>query len=120
MESEATLYDMAYYEFAEFTEIEIPSELERQIEQELQQEETPVLHERRGRSGTTGYWDKYGGRRMSLFQPKIVDTWYCQSCNIPQPKELPPYMVEYPEKEYIRVCAICISTNCAALRKRVG
>ena len=70
--------------------------------------------------GPTGHWTKWGGARMDLIQEDIGDMWNCQSCGDNQPNALSPYKYEFPEGEYIRVCATCISNGCAALKERIG
>lgn len=73
--------------------------------------------------GLTGHWTKWGGRRYDLVadrQDSIVpEIWSCQSCADQQPFEITPFKYEYPEGEYIRVCAICYADNCEKLFKRL-
>lgn len=73
--------------------------------------------------GLTGGWTKWGGRRYELITDRqdseLADVWNCQSCGTQQPKELNPYKYEYPEKEYIRVCAECFANKCEKLKKRL-
>ena len=71
-------------------------------------------------SGATGNWTKWGGARQDAYQEEIADQWYCQSCNTAQPKELTPFKYEYPENEYLRVCAVCFATGCPDLRARAN
>lgn len=72
--------------------------------------------------GITGQWTKWGGRRYGLVADRhdseVPNIWYCQSCNDPQPNDLSPFKFEYPEGEYIRVCAICLSNGCEKLLER--
>ena len=76
-----------------------------------------------GFKGLTGGWTKWGGRRYELISDRmdseLPDIWSCQSCGSQQPKELSPYKYEYPEKEYIRVCAECFANHCEILKKRL-
>jgi hypothetical protein len=73
--------------------------------------------------GLTGHWTKYGGALYTIYpnqwdRPEVE--WICQSCAKEQPKELNPYLFEYPEKEYIRVCSPCFAEDCLKLKKRLG
>lgn len=52
-------------------------------------------------------WNKYGGTSYGVLQKDLTPQWYCQACNEPQTEDLPPYMFEYPEREYIRICSKC-------------
>ena len=71
--------------------------------------------------GLTGHWTKYGGRVYDPIgrQDEDFSNWYCQSCHREMTEEMPPYMYEFPEKEYIRVCAICVSNDCKTLKIRM-
>jgi hypothetical protein len=73
--------------------------------------------------GLTGSWSKYGGGKKSLgvnqFE-RVYDEWVCQSCGCIEPKEITPYLIEWPKGEYIRVCAICLANKCLILRTRTG
>ncbi len=53
----------------------------------------------------TGFWTKWGGGRYV----EVIDLpeWSCQACNDPQVDVLPSYLFQYPEGEYIKICAMC-------------
>lgn len=70
--------------------------------------------------GSTGHWTKWGGARQDLIQSELAEIWMCQSCGRQQPKELTPYRYEYPTKEYLRVCAICLAEGCEELKRRMS
>lgn len=83
---------------------------------------TEEVIEKKSYKGQTGFWTKWGGRRYSLADNQygeVEDIWYCASCTQSQPKELSPYKFEYPEGEYIRVCAQCFANACRSLYKRL-
>lgn len=71
-------------------------------------------------SGLTGYWSKWGGVRQSVVKDEIETEWFCQSCTSVFPVELTPYRYEYPQGEYIRVCAACLNNDCECLKKRTA
>lgn len=68
--------------------------------------------------GLTGGWSKYGGAKQQVVKESIDREWICQSCQARHAAEMTPYLYQFMDDEYIRVCAICISDDCAALRKR--
>jgi len=51
-------------------------------------------------------WTKYGGARHGLVKTDD-DVWYCQACGEEQVKEIPGYMYEINDREYLRLCAKC-------------
>lgn len=72
--------------------------------------------------GVTGYWSKWGGGIKTPYKNQfspVEESWRCQSCGKEMPKEISPFLYEYPEKEYIRVCPICLFTNCDTLKQRL-
>lgn len=71
--------------------------------------------------GLTGHWTKYGGNVHDVFESQGEEfiNWFCQSCNRELGREMQPYFYEYPTKEYVRVCAVCISDDCIILKRRV-
>lgn len=71
--------------------------------------------------GLTGHWTKYGGNVVDPFESQNEEfkTWFCQSCNHEYSREMQPYFYEWPEGEYIRVCAKCVHEDCILLRIRV-
>lgn len=84
---------------------------------------TEVVVVKKSYKGKTGFWTKWGGRKMSIVESQnavLPDFWYCQSCNDMQPKELPCYHYEFPEGEYIRICSVCYATGCQPLLKRIS
>lgn len=52
-------------------------------------------------------WTKWGGANQGLVQKNLTQEWNCQSCGEKQTDELPPYMFEFAEREYIRICSKC-------------
>lgn len=75
--------------------------------------------------GLTGGWSKYGGKRHSIAYnqhglSEVDDQWACQSCGQRQPHDLSPYLYEYPEAEYIRVCSVCLVDGCSTLKSRLS
>lgn len=52
-------------------------------------------------------WTKWGGANHGLMKSDVNTDWTCQSCARLVPKELPGFMYEYSEREYIRICASC-------------
>lgn len=71
----------------------------------------------------TGGWTKYGGRRYSVIdnQKTILDeNWVCQCCALTYPPIMSPYKFEYPEGEYISVCAVCLAEGCMRLMERIA
>lgn len=72
--------------------------------------------------GLTGGWSKWGGgkKTVAINQfDRVYDEWNCQSCGFKQPKEITPYLIEWPEGEYIRVCAICCADGIQSLKTRI-
>lgn len=69
--------------------------------------------------GTTGYWSKWGGSRMSAWREDPTDEWFCQSCGIKHPNIIPPFIYEISEREHIRVCAICLADGCIRYKQRL-
>lgn len=73
--------------------------------------------------GLTGHWSKWGGRVYDVLDNQFTEVreyWYCQSCNQPIPVSLSPYKYEYPQGDYIRVCAVCLADGCRILHVRVS
>jgi len=56
-------------------------------------------------------WTKWGGSNFGLVQKNLTETWFCQACKEEQPDELTPYMFEFVEREYIRICSKCHATR---------
>ena len=54
-------------------------------------------------------WSKYGGANLGLVQENITQEWACQACGDIQTSDLPAYMFEFVENEFIRICSICQS-----------
>lgn len=52
-------------------------------------------------------WTKYGGKNLGLVQEPKSAEWYCQACTQKQGSELPSYMFEFSENEFIRICTLC-------------
>lgn len=52
-------------------------------------------------------WSKWGGVNLGLVQENKTDEWACQACSEMQTSELPSYMFEFIENEFIRICSIC-------------
>jgi hypothetical protein len=52
-------------------------------------------------------WSKWGGPNFGLVQKNLTPEWFCQACKQMQPEELTPYMFEFVEREYIRICSKC-------------
>ena len=70
--------------------------------------------------GKTGFWSKWGTEdHRSLMQVEVEDVWSCQSCRVQQPKDIRPFLFEYPIGEFIRVCSLCVTDNCAKLSTRL-
>lgn len=74
--------------------------------------------------GLTGFWSKWGGARSGVATNQwgdagVDDEWFCQSCNAPQPPQLSPFRFEYPDREFIRVCAVCYAEQCIKLFERI-
>lgn len=68
--------------------------------------------------GLTGGWTKWGGAKHELYinqWDRDLGEWYCQNCGKKSPHELTPYMYEFPEKEFVRVCAPCFNEGCPKL-----
>lgn len=53
----------------------------------------------------TGYWSKWGGARY--VEQQNLPEWNCQACGDKQFNCLPFYLIEYPEGEMLRICAMC-------------
>lgn len=70
--------------------------------------------------GIIGKWTKYGGAANNFVQADVGEEWACQSCGARHPKVLSPYRFEYPEGEWIRVCATCLFEECRALFNRLS
>lgn len=56
-------------------------------------------------------WSKWGGPNQGIVQKNLTEEWYCQACQEKQTDELPPYMFEYAEREFIRICSKCHNTR---------
>lgn len=54
-------------------------------------------------------WSKYGGKKLGLVQESKTEEWNCQACGEKQGSELPSYMFECLEGEFIRICTLCQS-----------
>lgn len=52
-------------------------------------------------------WSKWGGANFGMVQKNLTPEWFCQACKEMQPVELTPYMFEFVEREYIRICSKC-------------
>lgn len=52
-------------------------------------------------------WSKWGGPLLGLVQEDLTKEWICQACGEKQTDKLSPYMYEYPQGEYIRICSKC-------------
>jgi hypothetical protein len=52
-------------------------------------------------------WTKYGGANYGLVQEDKTPEWYCQACREKQGSEMPSYMFEFSENEFIRICSLC-------------
>lgn len=52
-------------------------------------------------------WSKYGGKNLGLVQEVKTPEWTCQACGDRQTSELPAYMFEFSENEFIRICSTC-------------
>ena len=52
-------------------------------------------------------WSKWGGANFGLVQENKTDEWSCQGCGVPQASELPSYMFEFLENEFMRICSVC-------------
>lgn len=52
-------------------------------------------------------WTKYGGANYGLVQADKTTEWSCQACGNKQGSELPSYMFEFSENEFIRICTLC-------------
>lgn len=52
-------------------------------------------------------WTKYGGSKLGLVQENKTLEWSCQACGDLQTSELPSYMFEFIENEFIRICSVC-------------
>lgn len=52
-------------------------------------------------------WSKWGGANYGLVQKNLTNEWSCQACGQTQPDELTPYMFEFVEREYVRICSKC-------------
>ncbi len=69
--------------------------------------------------GLSGHWTKWGGGVMGVIQDELDPIWVCQSCGQEQPKDLTPYKYQFPENEWIRVCATCYHDGCLQLKERM-
>lgn len=54
-------------------------------------------------------WSKHGGPNHGLVKQNLTEDWTCQSCAGVQAKNLPSYMFEFADREFIRICAVCQS-----------
>jgi len=52
-------------------------------------------------------WSKWGGANFGLVQENKTEEWSCQGCGSPQTSELPSYMFEFTDNEFIRICSVC-------------
>lgn len=69
--------------------------------------------------GMSGGWSKYGGPRNNAKKEKITGNWNCQSCGKVFSEQIKPYIYEYIDEEYIRVCATCCNNECEILHVRL-
>ena len=72
--------------------------------------------------GLTGGWSKWGGAKKSIWvnqHERLERFWICQSCGKQEPKQIPPFLYQYPFEEYLRVCAVCFNNNCIELKNRI-
>ncbi len=56
-------------------------------------------------------WSKWGGKLLGLVQENKTDEWACQACGEIQGSELPSYMFEFLNNEFIRICSVCQSVK---------
>lgn len=61
----------------------------------------------RGRK--TGAWTKYGGASLGMIKERLGEEWCCQACGDDIPSELKPFLLEFHQNDFIRVCNKCIS-----------
>ena len=52
-------------------------------------------------------WSKWGSNNNGLVDEEITEEWNCQACGEMQTDELPPFMYEVSDREYIRICSVC-------------
>lgn len=81
-----------------------------------------IIIEKRSFKGMTGSWTKYGGRRYSVIENQKTlrnEEWACQSCALIFPAVITPYKYEYPEGQYLNVCAVCFAEDCIRLMNRI-
>lgn len=68
--------------------------------------------------GLTGGWTKYGGARQHVVKTHIDKTWFCQCCGQERPKELSPFLFEFQQGDFIRVCANCLHDGVVIIEER--
>lgn len=51
-------------------------------------------------------WTKFGGARDQLHK-ETADEWTCQTCASHHPAEVPCFMMEMFEDEFIKICSKC-------------
>lgn len=52
-------------------------------------------------------WSKYGSSNFGLVKQNITEDWTCQACGERQEINLPSFMFEFLEREFIRICSKC-------------
>jgi hypothetical protein len=52
-------------------------------------------------------WSKYGEVNYGLVQEDKTREWNCQACGDKQTKDMPSYMMELIEREFVRICSSC-------------
>ena len=59
-----------------------------------------------------GSWTKWGGARGGAVDCNQYDevhgAFYCQTCGKENPPEITGYKVQLYDKEYIKVCGVCL------------
>lgn len=60
-------------------------------------------------------WTKWAGANNGLYS--ITDEWFCQACTEKQTSELPSYLIKIKDKEYARICSVCVNI---AIHKKIN
>jgi len=55
-------------------------------------------------------WSKWGGAREGLVKETLQE-WYCQACGEKQTIDLPAFMYEIVDNEFVRLCSRCYAVS---------
>ena len=55
----------------------------------------------------SGKWSKYGGSNYGVVKEEITEPWTCQACGEINPVAMKPFLYEYVNGEFLRLCNRC-------------